>query len=616
MTAGIDMAAGRTERARSRSRFIGLGAVALVVVYLAANLGVAHGSYYVQNLAEVGAVFAILALSLDLVAGMTGLYSLGHAGLFALGAYATTLLNANLGWNVFILLPLSVVGVGIVGVVLGALSLRVSGLYFAIMTFIFTLVVTVLISDLDFTGGLQGIAGPTFPDFPEGLSFLGSSVAWCVGIAFLVTVVIVWSIRSSAFYPVLLAIRDAEPFAASAGVRTGVVRVMMFGLSAALAGLAGWAFSFLGFVSPGQFNWTVSVNILVMVILGGINTRLGPIIGAIFISAFPVVISIDPLVQEVIFGAIFVLVIVFFPRGIVGIVTSLARRIRRRPLPATEPSAPDTAPIAEAELAAAGEEPQVSDEIALEVRDVRFGYVRGTTVLDGIDMRVRRGSIHGLIGPNGSGKSTLVNLISGALRPTTGTIEANGHRIERLGAAGRPARGIMRTFQTAVLVRELSVRQNAGIGLYSRVPRISGRSLAWPLFPSAHRDDRAIRTRATAALARVGLGSGWATARVADVPHGVEQLTQLAAATVGEPSILILDEPLAGLSSGEVEQVSEILRQLKRDGVTVIVVEHQTRFIFEMCDEVTVLAAGELVTSGSAAAVRADERVREVYLGQ
>lgn len=600
---------------RARSPLAGLGTGLLVVAFLATTFGVAHGSFYVQNLVEVAAVFAILALSLDLVAGMTGLYSLGHAGLFALGAYATTLLNAGLGWDVFLLLPISVIGVGIVGIILGALSLRVSGLYFAIMTFIFTLIVTVLLSDLDFTGGLQGIAGPTFPDFPEALSFLGSPVAWCVGLSFLLTVVIVWSIRSSAFYPVLLSIRDAEPFAASAGVRTGLVRVMMFGLSAALAGLAGWAFSFLGFISPGQFSWTVSVNILVMVILGGINTRLGPIIGAVFISAFPVVVSIDPLVQEVIFGAIFVLVIVFFPRGIVGVVASVARRLRRRPSPVAATPA-DATPVADVELAAAREKHPLSNELALEVREVRFEYVRGTSVLDGIDMRVRRGSIHGLIGPNGSGKSTLVNLISGALRPTSGTIEANGHRIERLGAADRPRRGIMRTFQTAALVDELTVQQNASVGLYSRIRRIAARSPFWTLFPSGHRDDRDIRERTSAALTRVGLGEQWKTARVADVPHGVEQLTQLAAATVGEPRILILDEPLAGLAAGEVEHVSEILRQLQRDGVTVIVVEHQTRFIFEMCDEVTVLAAGELVVSAAAADVRANERVREVYLGQ
>jgi len=600
-----------------RSRALGWGAIVLVVAYLGATLGVAHGSYYLQSLIPVAAVFAILALSLDLAAGMTGLYSLGHAGLFALGAYATTLMNAKFGWNVFVMLPVSIIGVGIVGIILGALSLRVSGLYFAIMTFIFTLVVVVLLSDFSFTGGLQGISGPILPDFPEALAFLGSSVVWCVGLAFLVTVVIVWSIRSSPLYAILLAIRDAEPFAAAAGVRTSLMKVGIFGLSAALAGLAGWAFSFLGFISPGQFSWTVSVNILVMVILGGMNTRLGPIIGAIFVTAFPTVISIDPLIQEVIFGAIFVLVIVFFPQGIVGILAGVVRRLRRRPLPATAEGTIEDArrPVADATLAVV-EHGELSDDFALEARGVDFGYVRGTRVLRDVDMRVRRGSIHGLIGPNGSGKSTLVNLISGQLHPDSGTIAANGHRIERLGASQRAGRGVMRTFQTAVLVRELSARQNVGIGMYGTLHRVASRALLWPLFPSAHRDGRTLAARANSALSAVGLGSAWPGARVADVPHGVEQLIQLAAACVGEPSILILDEPLAGLSGGEVEQVSEILRGLKRDGVTVIVVEHQTRFIFEMCDEVTVLAAGELVKSGTAAEVRADERVREVYLGQ
>jgi len=593
--------------------------IVLVVAYLASTFGIAHGSFGVQDVVLVAAVFAILAVSLDLAAGMTGLYSLGHAGLFALGAYATTLLNTKLDWNLFLLLPVTIVGVGLVGFVLGFLSLRVSGLYFAITTFIFTLVVVVLLSDLTFTGGLQGLAGPVFPDFPDALSFLGSSVAWCVSLSLLVTIVLVWSIRSSPLYPVLLAIRDAEPFAGAAGVRTSVMKVAIFGLSAALAGLAGWAFSFLGFISPGQFGWTISVNILVMVILGGINTRLGPILGAAFVSAFPVVVSIDPFQQELILGCIFVLVIVFFPEGFMGISGNIVRHIRRQSADAVVATPTDETsvePIAYAPLAPASANATVeSADIALEARGIVFGYTKGVRALNDVDMVVKRGNIHGLIGPNGSGKSTLVNLISGQIAPNLGTISANGHRIEQLSAPARAKHGLMRTFQTAVLVKELSARDNVTIGLYSRFPQIAVRSALWPLLPGARRDSRTMRERAVDALSSVGLASNWATTRVADLPHGVEQLTQLAAACVANPSILILDEPLAGLSSGEVEQVSEILRGLKRDGVTVIVVEHQTHFIFEMCDEVTVLAAGELVKSGTAAEVRSDDRVREVYLG-
>ncbi|HUB71539.1 MAG TPA: ATP-binding cassette domain-containing protein [Acidimicrobiales bacterium] len=616
-----------------------------LAAYLGGASAIAHSSNYEQSLLLVAAVYSVLALSLDLVAGATGLYSLGHAGLFAIGAYTTTILNTHYGWNVFLALPVVVAAVGIVGVVIGALSLRVSGLYFAITTLIFTIIVNVLVSDLSITGGYQGLPGPTFPNFPHALSPLGSALVWAVAGAVLLTITVTWSIRSSALYPALLAIRDSEPFASSVGVRTAATKVAIFSLSAALAGLAGWTFSFLGFITPGQFDTTAAVNILVMVILGGMNTRTGPIFGAVFIGLFPTVVTINPLWQEILFGSIFLIVIVFFPGGFVGLLARAGREIRAKAThtgeaqasvaPGTRPShsngsAPDeprevTAPFRPSvgidlratlgSSTAAAREREAVSEIALEVHGVSFSYVKGTKVLDGVDFVVRRGTVHGLIGPNGSGKSTLVNLISGELPCQEGAIRVNGRRIDHLPAWQRPAVGLMRTFQTAGMVSELTLRDNVGLGLFSHLPRIGPRSLAWPLLPSARRDDEKVANIATAALGRVGLEEPWPGSRALDVPHGVEQLAQLAAACVGAPRILVLDEPLAGLSRQEVDQVAAILRDLKAQGVSTIVVEHQARFIFEVCDEVTVLAAGELVKAGSAAEVRSDERVRQVYLG-
>jgi branched-chain amino acid transport system permease protein len=210
----------------------------------------------------------------------------------------------------------------------------------------------------------------------------------------------------------------------------------------------------------------------------------------------------------------------------------------------------------------------------------------------------------------------MVNLICGQLTPTEGMIELQGERVDHLSAYQRPAMGLMRTFQTAVMVREISTRDNVTIGLFHQFQRLLSRSLLWPLLPSGRRDTRAMHQLATSALNDVGLDSQWDATRVADIPHGVEQLTQLAAACVGRPSVLVLDEPLAGLSLGEIDEVATILRRLRDQGVTTIVVEHQTRFIFDVCDDVTVLAAGQLIRTGSAADVRVDERVREVYLGQ
>ena len=478
---------------------------AALVAYLAGSAVLAHSSSYQQGLLLVAAVYSILALSLDLVAGATGLYSLGHAGLFAIGAYGTTILSTHYGWNVFFALPVAVVSVGLIGVVIGALSLRVNGLYFAITTLIFTIIVNVLLSELTITGGYQGLASPTFPSFPQVLSFAGSPLSWAVSAAVLLTVTVVWSIRSSALYPALLAIRDAEPFASSVGVRTAWTRVAIFSLSSALAGLAGWTFSFLGFITPGQFDSTAAVNILVMVILGGMNTRLGPIFGAVFISLFPVVVNMNPLWQEILFGSVFVFVIVFFPEGFVGLLSRVGRRIRyRRPAKASDDRVQLMTGMAADQQAsdiallftkapALVPTPQAATPcsvFALEARGISFSYISGVRVLDNVDLVVRRGSIHGLIGPNGSGKSTLVNLLSGELQSQSGTICANGQRIEHLRAWQRAGIGLMRTFQTAVMVKELTTRDNVSLGLFSRFRWIGIRSLAWPMLASARRDSR------------------------------------------------------------------------------------------------------------------------------
>ena len=609
-----------------RARLALPGYLTLALAYLAATFAVARGSLYLQGLVLVAACFAICALSLDLVAGSTGLYSLGHAGLFAIGAYMTTIIQAQLGWNIFLLLPLSIAAAAFCGLVLGALSLRVSGLYFAISTFVFTLVVGVLLSDLTITGGYAGLPSPSFPNFPAAVSGLGSALAWTVMLALLVAIVVTWSIRKSPMHRVLLAIRDAEPFADAAGVRTRLVKVMTFTLSAALTGMAGWAFAFLGFVSPGQFGWSVSVNILVMVIIGGMNTSLGPIIGAAFVSMFPASVSIDPLWQEVLFGAIFVLVVVFFPRGFMGLVSSLARRfapaLPGQPVPpATGAGSLEWLPGPEEKPPAPYNGGSLVNRVgpspegeAVVCRGLTFRYEKGHAVLKGVDLSVRAGTIYGLIGPNGSGKSTLADLISGRLRPGEGTVEVNGLRVEHLPASERARRGFMRTFQSATLVPELSCNDNVAVGYYSRVPGIAPRSPVWPFWPGARRDAELLRAQATQSLASAG-AAVWAGARVADVPHGVAQLTQLAAAHVSGPTTLILDEPLTGLSVSEVDHVAEILRSLKAEGVTIILIEHQVRFVFSLCDEVTVLSAGEVVASGPASRVREDPRVREVYLG-
>ena len=600
---------------RERSRWSSVAVVVFIPLYLLATLGLGHVSNYDQGLLLVAVVYSILAMSLDLVAGLLGLFSLGHAGFFAISAYATAILVNTYQWNIFLTLPFVMMVNFVIGFVIGALSLRVSGLYFAIVTYVFTLIVVVVADHNGITGGYQGVAGPLFPNFPNALSGLGTALVWAISGIFLITLLVMWSIRRSPAYPVLLAIRDAEPFAQSAGVATSRTKVSIFALSAALAATAGWAFAFLGFVAPSDFGGTASINILVMVILGGMNTLLGPIIGASFISLFPVVVNWNPLLQEILFGAIFIFVIIAVPEGFVGFIARLFRRARSKMRGQGETGLITQGAVAPLPVGEGTLERDASN-FALEADGINFSYVEGVPVLRNVSLRARSGTIHGLIGPNGSGKSTLVNLLSGQIKPTSGMITLHGHRVERMAASSRPKFGLMRTFQTAVMVREITTRENVSMGLFHKYRWIPSRSIIWPLLPSGRRDSRSIYVQSRAALLEAGLNQTWARTKVADVPHGVEQLTQLAAACAGSPSILILDEPLAGLSSGEVEHVSAILRTLRDRGTTIIVVEHQTRFIFDVCDDVTVIAAGELVKAGQAGDVRVDSRVREVYLGQ
>ncbi|MFI5017289.1 MAG: ATP-binding cassette domain-containing protein, partial [Dongiales bacterium] len=439
-------------------------------------------------------------------------------------------------------------------------------------------------------------------------------------LALLIAIGLVWNFRKSPLYPVLLAIRDAEPYAEAAGVRTAVIKIGIFGLSAAMAGGAGWLFSFLGVVSPGQFDWAVSLNILVMVLVGGINTTLGPIVGAMFVTMFPAIVNIDPWLQEILYGALSIFAITVFPEGVVGLAKRrLAALFKTSVAPHAGPVEPSHSDTSARPLQSKVPAPAIAGgaaaEAIVECRGIDFGYGQGPKVLRKVDLSVKRGHIHGLIGPNGSGKSTLANIIAGRLRPLAGTTHVKGVLVDGLAPSARAKLGLRRTFQAAQLVRELTTSRNVVVGLYGKVPGIVRRAAFWPMLPSGRRDGTSMQSRAEAALRSVGAGS-WIASRVGDVPHGIEQLTQLASVRVAGPEIIILDEPATGLSLSEVDHLARLLGELKAQGVTMIIIEHQTRFLFPLCDQVTVLNAGEVILTSTADVVRADPVVRQIYLGE
>ena len=339
-----------------------------------------------------------------------------------------------------------------------------------------------------------------------------------------------------------------------------------------------------------------------------------------FVTMFPAIVNIDPWLQEILYGALSIFAITVFPEGVVGLAKRrLATLFKTSPAPHAGPVEPSRSNVSARPPQSRGPAPAnpggAAAEAIVECRGIDFGYGQGPKVLRKVDLSVKRGHIHGLIGPNGSGKSTLANIIAGRLRPLAGTTHVKGVLVDGLAPSARAKLGLRRTFQAAQLVRELTTSRNVVVGLYGKVPGLVRRAAFWPMLPSGRRDGASMQSRAEAALRSVGAGS-WIASRVGDVPHGIEQLTQLASVRVAGPEIIILDEPATGLSLSEVDHLARLLGELKAQGVTMIIIEHQTRFLFPLCDQVTVLNAGEVILTSTADVVRADPVVRQIYLGE
>lgn len=615
---------------RGRTGLITVGqlvvlAAAIVVVYK-----VAGANAYVQRLGVLCAVFGTLALSLNLAAGFIGQYSLGHAGLFAVGAYTAVIISSRWNWSPFLLLPVSIASAMAVGVVLGALSLRFGGLYFAIVTLTFSFVTSVVLERwTSVTGGAQGLIGPLYPAWPSGIKGLGSSLVWTGAGVLVLGAGITYAIRQSPLRSVLAAIRDAEPLARSSGVRVASVKAGMFTLSAGLAGLAGWLYIFLGYVSPPTFDWTLSVTVLVMVLIGGIGTTIGPILGAIFVTLFPEYVHISPQERQLLYGVLLVATVVLFPEGVGGLVDRLGARFGNRvadreagaepPAADADAAASSRTPAAPIVVGRTGPAPQAgsapSIAPAIECKAVTFRYVAGAYALRDVDLVVHTGSVHGLIGPNGSGKSTLINVVSGFLRPEEGAIRINGEVVHRGNVGERVDLGLRRTFQTPAVVGDLSLIENCFVGAYRSVPRLFLRAPVWPLVPNGRREIAGLRERSRTSLGWTGI-ERWADVRAVDTPHAVQRLLEIALARMGSPTILVLDEPAAGLTRGEVATLAGHLAELRDAGVTVLLVEHLMSLVFSLCDAVTVLNAGSVMVSGSPETVRADPAVQAAYLGR
>ncbi|MFL7902150.1 ABC transporter permease subunit [Azospirillum argentinense] len=547
-------------------------------------------------------VNVLLAQSINLLTGVAGQISLGHAGFLGIGAYGSALLMKNFGLP----LPLTLLAGAAMGAVSGWLlsfaAGRVREFYLAMMTLGFGMIFYEVVREwTSVTGGMMGLSGVPSPGL-RTLTLFGWSVGPTAYFQIMLAVVagVVWLLRNfvtSPFGRAFFAIHVSEVAAGSIGVPRARTKRNAYMLSAALAGLAGGFYAHLvGYLGPETFGLHRSVEVLVMAVVGGLGTLAGPVLGAVVFTYLPEKLQIFAEYQFMVYGLILLLSFVLLPRGLAGLLLPRPRFAKDvAPLPAAPPAAPKTS----------GSGPLLSAE------GVSISFL-GLRALDNASVTVGTGEILGLVGPNGSGKSTLVNIISGIYRPGDGRVTFDGAAITGLPDHAVARRGALRTFQDPRLVPAFTVRENVLLGghrLYRQNPLAAALNL-----PGALREDATMLGRADAIIAMAGL-SHLADTPVRDLPYGDQRMTELSRVILADPRLVMLDEPAAGLSEVELQRLGGLVRHLKERGVGVILIEHHMDFLNELVDRVVVLDSGRVIYQGGMAGMYRDPAVVAAYLG-
>ena len=584
-------------------------AIVLVLLIILPFLATSLGTTY--SIATEVLIWAIVGLGFNLLLGYTGLLSFGHGAFFGIAAYTAAILQIHVMKDMFVPILVGILVGTAVGAVEGFLVLRRRGVYFSLLTLAFTQMFYYLaFSWTAITGGESGLGGyKKLPIF--GVVDVASPLQYYYFVALFTFLgaVAMWRIVHSPFGRVLQAVKQNEPRARAVGYNTQRYKLVAFVISALFTSAAGALYAYmLDFMFADLLNVTQSGEIVAMTIVGGMFSFFGPLVGAAFFILVRDALSSFTDNWLVFFGLVFMLFIVFSPAGIVGIVQRLWRQARPQPIPPTKPTPVD--PIAGSSEATINvpEPPKPRLPLGEEVL-VCTGVVKkfgALTAVAGVDLAVRKGELHTIIGPNGAGKTTLFNCLNSMLIPDAGKVVFQGEDI-----TGKPpneivSHGIARSFQIISIFKDMTVFENVRIAAQAKS------KYAFSL--TANPDNlEGVNDKVHESLALVGL-TGLEGTIAANLSHGDQRLLEIAIALATEPKMLMLDEPLAGLSPAERSRIASLIRRLAGDR-TVLLIEHDIDRVLELSDRITVMHLGRVIAQGTPQEIQGNPDVQQAYLG-
>jgi ABC-type branched-subunit amino acid transport system ATPase component/ABC-type branched-subunit amino acid transport system permease subunit len=560
--------------------------------------------FWIVLLDNIG-LSALVAMGLVLLTGVGGLTSFGQAAFCGFGAYTTAVLTTNYGLSPWLTLPLSLLVSGIAAVVLGLVTVRLSGHYLPLGTIAWGIGLFYLFSKLEFLGRNDGISA--IPPLSIGsLKMIDpGTIYFAIWFAVLIAALLTMNLLDSRTGRAIRALRRGHIAAEAFGVYAPRAKLLVFIYAAVLAGLSGWLYAhFVRAANPTPFGAQAGIEYLFVAVVGGAGYVWGGVLGAAIVvilkeilqSYLPLIFGGSGQLETIVFGILLVALLQLAPTGVwPWLMARLPFKPDRKRLDMslTLPARPRAAMPA----------------VLLQIDHARkqFG---GVIAVNDVSFDVQAREIVALIGPNGAGKSTTFNLITGVLTASSGRISVLGKGINNAAPQEIVKLGISRTFQHVKLVPDMTVLENVAIGAHLR-----GQSGAIAsMFRLDRSDEAKLLAEAARQIERVGLGDQ-INQLAGSLSLGQQRIVEIARALCVDPILLLLDEPAAGLRHMEKQQLAGLLRQLRDGGMSVLLVEHDMGFVMDLADRIVVLDFGTKIAEGTPAAIKTNPDVIKAYLG-